>query len=150
MKPLEFFMEEELMRKLFSLLLVFPLSASAQQGTDMPHLNIQEIDSQNMPNMMKKVQQMSLCMNKINPAELKRVETIARKQDAEVQKLCAAGKRNHAKKRGKEIGEMMLKDPTVIKINKCQEFIVGKIATSPEMIDDGIHICDQLVNSEQY
>ena len=143
-------MEEELMRKLFVLLLVFPLSASAQQGTDMPHLNIQEIDNQNMPNMMKMVQQMSSCMNKINPAELKRIETIARKQDAEVQNLCTAGKRNYAMKRGIEIGEMMLKDPTVIKINKCQEFMVGKIATSPEMKDDGIHICDQLVNSEQY
>ena len=137
------------MKIFLALVLVFPFAASAQQG--MPGMDLQGIDQTNMPDMMKNIQKMSACMSKISKAELKRVETIARKQDVTLRKLCAAGKRKAAEKKSIEFGKKMLKDPITKKINKCQEFMVGQIPTGPGMKnDDGMHICDQFTNQHQY
>ena len=137
------------MKYLITLLFLFTFTVSAQEG--MPNMNLPGIDQANMPEMMKSMQKMSACMSKIKQAELKRIENIARKQNAALQKLCAAGKRDAAEKKGIEFGETMLKDPITKKINKCQEFMVGQIPTGAGMEnDDDLHICDQFTNQRQY
>lgn len=86
------------------LLLIIPFSISAQQP---PHMGMggQGMNQQDMQKMMAGMQKMQNCMLKIDKKEMQMMEKKSRAFSAEIQSLCAKGKRAEAEKKSQQFGK---------------------------------------------
>lgn len=122
------------MKKLTLILVLIPLSISAQQYPDM------NMGSQaEMKQMMATMQKMQTCMQKIDKNELKKLEHKGKVFEKEIQELCNKGKREQAQQKAKQIFKVMMNDPIAIKLKKCTDIMQDM---SSEVDIDDLHVCD--------
>ena len=120
-----------------------PVAAFAQ--------NFQNMSEQDMANMMQKAMEVQICMEKIDQAELQALEQRANAFEAEVEALCAEGKRDKAQKKAIAYGKEMAKNPVLQDMKKCTEPMQGVMQQMPMMQQEmdydkdyeNIHVCDE-------
>ena len=125
---------DKIMKKLTLILMLIPLSISAQQYPDM------NMGSQaEMKQMMATMQKMQACMLKIDKNELKTLEKKGKFFEKEIQDLCNKGKREQAQLRAKQIFKIMMNDSIGIKLKQCTDIMQDM---SSEVDIDDLHVCD--------
>ena len=99
-----------------------------------------------MQNMMQQMEQMQLCMEKIDEKELKALEKRSKQMEREVKALCNSGKRDQAQKKAIEFGKEMAKDPTIKQMAQCGEMMKARLSHMTFAIEqkanDDSHVCD--------
>ena len=120
--------------------LLFPVAAISQ--------NYQGMSEQDMQNMMKHAQEMQTCMQGIDQSKMKSLEQQANKVQAEVESLCASGKRDAAQQKGMAFAREMSGNPDVQAMRKCGEKMRGMLPQIPYLDQAGTdeksggHVCD--------
>jgi len=125
---------------LLMLVLYLPAMAMAQNEAQM----------QQMMEMARKAQ---LCMEKIDRGQLEEMARKAEQMEAEIQSLCAAGKRGEAQSHGMKYGLEMSQSTVAKDMRKCSEMMAGALAGMGSSIMPGMgfpsvekmkdqHICD--------
>ncbi len=121
-------------------ILFMPLTVFAQDFTG--------FDSKQMQGMMQKALDMQSCMKNIDQAEIKVLEQQGKQMQAEVKKLCAAGKRDQAMDKAMAYGKEMAKSSAIQEMKKCgekmQEMMSDLSQFSKDYSGDDSegHICD--------
>ncbi len=124
-----------------SLLLMLPAIASAQ--------NYQNMSEADMQKMMQQMQQVQTCMAGVDQTELKKFEQRANQMEADINALCAKGKRDEAQQEAMTFGKEVASTPTMQKMRECGKMMEGAMPGMPNMRDyassesDDRHICDQ-------
>ncbi len=103
--------------------LLFPALAIAQ--------NYQGMSEQDMQNMMQNMQGMQACMQGIDQSRMKSLEQRANTIQAEIESLCASGKRDAAQKKGMAFAQEMSSNPDVQAMRKCGENMRGMMPAMP-------------------
>jgi uncharacterized protein YaaN involved in tellurite resistance len=106
--------------------------------------------AQNYPGMseadMQKMEQMQACMEKIDEAKLQEIERRSHQIEAEIEALCAGGKRAEAQEKAMAFGKEMTNDPTMQAMSKCGEMMKGMMPNVPYTDQgkdaSGHHVCD--------
>jgi len=127
-------------RMLAMLLLCLPALAMAQ-------------NEDQMQRMMEQARKAQVCMEKIDRGELEAMARNAEQMEAEIQSLCAAGKRDEAHSVGMKFGLEMSRSAVAKEMRQCSEMMAGAMAgmgssfmpgmefpSLEEMKDE--HICD--------
>jgi hypothetical protein len=122
-------------------MLLMPISVFAQ---DMGGMNEGQ-----MQQMMQRMQGMQTCMQNIDQAEMQAIEQRGKQMKAEVQALCAAGKRDEAMETAMAFGKEVASNKAMQEMRKCGEGMknmLPKIAMDAQ--NDGgeksrRHICDE-------
>ena len=109
----------------FILLLLMPMITVAQ--------DYQGMNKEDMQKMMQQMQEMQNCMQSIDQAKLKALEQRSNQFGAEIESLCANGKRSEAQDKAMSYSKKMMKDPTMQTMRKCGEMMKGKMPTMPKM-----------------
>jgi len=121
-------------------ILFMPLTVFAQDFSG--------FDPQQMQGMMQKAQEMQACMKNIDQAEIKALEQQGKQMQAEVKKLCAAGKRDQAMDKAMAYGKEMAKSSAIQEMKKCGEKMqemmpdLSQFAKDYSGDDSEGHICD--------
>lgn len=122
------------MKKLILILILFPLSISAQQSSDF------NMDNQaNVEKIMESMQKFQACMMKIDE---KGMEALQRNGDIlakEIQALCKKGKRDQAEQKAESAFKNMKQNPVAIKLMHCSEMMIDM---QSDVDDESIHVCD--------
>lgn len=97
--------------------------------------------------MLQGAQAMQQCMAKIDAGAIERLGARGEKMQAEIDSLCAAGKRAEAQARAIEYGAEFMKDPAAKAMKVCTEHSKGMMQ-APPLMDFGEgeadrHICDE-------
>lgn len=123
------------------LFLLIPFTASAQ--TPPPN-------GMDMGKLMQLVQEMQLCMAKIDPAEMAAFEEESSKVSDELEALCDQGKRDKAQKKALAYGKKVMKSSAIMQMQKCSEITKGLMpeAGPQESIEESfdfstVHVCDK-------
>lgn len=128
------------------LLLLLPAAVPAQN-----YQNYQNMSEQDLQRMMQQAQKMQECMENIDQSKLREIEQRSEQLDAELQALCAEGKRDKAEAKAIAFGQEMAEDPTMLEMRKCGEMYQGMAPAMPYMeqyqADDQQgsrrHVCDR-------
>jgi len=110
--------------------------------------NYSGLDSKQMQNMMQKAQDMQNCMQNVDQAEMQALEKQGKKMQAEVKKLCVAGKRDEALNVAIEYSQKMAQSAAIEEMKKCgemmQEIMPDLSRFSKEQSTDNSdgHLCD--------
>ena len=121
--------------------LLLPVSVIAQDYGGMSQGDMQ--------NMMQHMQEMQSCMQDIDQSRLEAFEQRANKVEAEVESLCASGRRDEAQQQAMAFGQEVASNPDIQKIMKCGENMRGMMTEMPFMAQAGGpdtstgHVCDQ-------
>lgn len=107
------------------LLLLMPMVTVAQDYRGM--------NKEDMQKMMQQMQEMQSCMQSIDQAKLKALEQRSNQFGAEIESLCANGKRSEAQDKAMSYSKKMMKDSTMQKMRKCGEMMKGRMPTMPKM-----------------
>ena len=124
-----------------TLAVILPLMANAQGYTDMGEGDMQ--------NMMLQMQKMQTCMQGVDQARLQEFEQRAKMTEAEVNSLCASGKRDNAQQKAMEFGREVANDADMQKIVECGKMMSGAMPVMPYMEQASApdssdrHVCDQ-------
>jgi len=139
--------------KFFATLLVVALSTVAAWAQN-PQMN-----QQNMQQLMEEAMKAQACMQQIDQNELQKLEQEANAFEAELRKLCAAGKRDKAQKKAVAFGKSFSRKPVLKQMKKCNammeeamgemgEIMPGMMPEQALMDMDyeksGGHVCDEL------
>lgn len=121
-------------------LLMVPWLAAAQGMADM--------DEAAMQQMMEQAEKMQNCMASVDQTEMDAFQQRAEQMEAEVDALCAAGKRDAAEARAMSFGKEMASNNAVQQMQKCGEGMMKtmpKVARTASEESDGEpgHICDE-------
>ena len=120
------------------LLLLMPVVTVAQNSHNMSEEDIQK--------MMQQAQKMQSCMQNIDQAKLKAIDQRSSQIMANLDSLCASGKRDEAQEKAISYGKEMAKDPTMQAMRKCGEMMKGMMPKTPLMdLDKDLssqHVCD--------
>lgn len=121
-------------------IVVLPVVAGAQ-GT-------QGLNPAEMQNYMQLMQEMQECMAKIDRAEMAAFETRSQEFDAEIDQLCAEGKRDEAQKKAMAYSKELAAKPAVQQMKKCSEKVVSQMPEAEKsfMADPDFekhHVCDE-------
>jgi len=120
------------------LLLLMPMVSVAQ--------NSQNMSEEDMQKMMQQAQKMQSCMQSIDQAKLKAIDQRSSQILANIDSLCASGKRDEAQAKAISYGKEMAKDPTMQAMRKCGEMMKGMMPKTPLMdLDKDLsshHVCD--------
>ena len=125
------------------LLLLMPMITVAQ--------NYQNMSEEDMQKMMQQMQKMQSCMQNIDQAKLKAIDQRSSQSLANIDSLCAGGKRDEAQAKAISYGKEMAKDPTMQAMKKCgemmsSEMMEGMMPKTPLMdLDKDLssrHVCD--------
>lgn len=97
--------------------------------------------------MLQGAQAMQKCMANIDEAAIERLAARGEKMQAELDSLCAAGKRAEAQAKAMEYGAEFMKDPAAKAMKVCTEHSKGMMQ-APPLMDFGEgeaerHICDE-------
>ena len=121
-----------------TLLLLIPALSFAQ--------SYQNMSPEEMQQMQQMMLEMQSCMANIDQAEMKALEQRANQFEAELNKLCAAGKHDEARAMAISFGQEMVNDPTIQDLRKCTKMMSGMMPVQPFMEPDkyltGLHVCD--------
>ena len=101
------------------LLVLMPMVTVAQ--------NYQNMSEEDMQKMMQQAQKMQSCMQNIDQAKLKAIDQRSSQILANIDSLCASGKRDEAQAKAISYGKEMAKDPTIQAMRKCGEMMEGEI-----------------------
>ena len=122
----------------FMLLLFLPITSFAQ--------NYQGMSEQNMQIMMQQMQEVETCMQKLDQAKMKALEERSRQFEAEINALCASGKRDEAQSKAIAYGKELAKDPTMQAMHKCSAKMKGAMPEMPytdqQKDRSSHHVCD--------
>ncbi len=136
--------------KLVISILCFALSTATAWAQN-PQMN-----QQNMQQFMEAAMKAQACMQQIDQNELEKLEQETSAFEAELKKLCAAGKRDKAQKKAMAFGKSLSKKPVMREIKKCNEMMAGMMGDMmPGMMpeqelmnmdyeESGGHVCDEL------
>jgi hypothetical protein len=120
---------------------LFLLLPIASQAVDYQGMN--EADMQKMMQQMEQVQN---CMEKVDREQLMALERRSRQIKAEIDSLCASGKRDQAQNKAIAFGKEVAQDDTMKTLRECGEIMQDK---SPKLTFTGLdkdsstqHICD--------
>ena len=124
------------------LLLLLPATAMAQ--------NYQGMNEQDMQKMMQQMQKMQTCMQDVDQEKLKELEQQSQQVNAELETLCADGKRDEAQAKAISFGKEFANNPTLQTMRKCGELMEGLAPEMPLMNMDQYkdkdrsnqHVCD--------
>ena len=130
------------MRAVTIVLLFLPVAVLAQ--------NYQGMSEEDMQKMMVQAQKMQECMMRVDQEKLREIEQRSQQFDAELNKLCAEGKRDKAQAKAIAYGTELAKDPTVLEMRKCGEMMQGMMPNMSYIekyqVDDedysSSHVCD--------
>jgi ribosomal protein L17 len=123
------------------IILMLPAMACAQ--------NFQNMSEADMRNMMQQAQKMQACMAGIEQSDLEKFEQRANQVQANVEALCASGKRDEAQQEGIAFAREMSSNESMKKIQTCSKMMEGMMPGMPAMLQDAPgegdnqHICDQ-------
>ncbi len=107
-------------------------------------------DSEQMQSMMQKVQEMQVCMEKIDKSQLDVFEQRGKQMQQEVQKVCAAGRRDEALDMVLNFTNEIKSNPAIEAMKKCSEPMKGMALGFSQMIEPFTgknperHICDEV------
>ena len=113
--------------------------------------NYQNMSEEDMQKMMQQMQKMQSCMQNIDQAKLKALDQRSSQILANIDSLCASGKRDEAQAKAISYGKEMAKDPTMQAMKKCgemmsSEMMEGMMPKTPLMdLDKDLtshHVCD--------
>ena len=110
-------------------------------------------NEEQMQRMMEQAQKAQACMEKIDRGQLQEMARNAQQMEAEIQSLCAAGKRDEAQSHGVKYGLEMSQSAVVKDMRKCSDMMAGALAGMGSSIMPGMgfpsveemkdeHICD--------
>ena len=105
-------------------------------------------DSPQMQGMMQRAQEMQACMKNIDQTEMKALEQQGKQMQAEVKKLCVAGKRDQAQNVAIAFSQKVLKSSAMQEMKKCGEKMVEMMSELSQFAKDYTndnsdgHICD--------
>lgn len=105
-------------------------------------------DSQQMQGMMQRAQEMQACMKNIDQTEMKALEQQGKQMQAEVKKLCVAGKRDQALNVAIAFSQKVLKSSAMQEMKKCGEKMMEMMPELSQFAKDYSndnsegHICD--------
>jgi len=127
------------MKKLaMGLILVIPMTSSAQ--------NYMEMNQADLEKMLQQVDQIQSCLEKIDQSQLKALDTRTQKMEAEVQSLCASGKRDAAQAKAIAYGNEIRNDSTMRMLAECggmmEDATTGASYTDLQKAGAEYHICD--------
>ena len=92
------------------------------------------------------MQKMQSCLQKIDQSKLKVFEKRSYQLEAEVNALCASGKRDDAQAKALSFSKDVMNEPTMQAMKKCSEMMEGKMPAMPFMAKhakaDKQHVCD--------
>lgn len=117
-----------------------PLLASAQSAG---------MDEAAMQQMMQQAEKMQNCMESIDQAEMDAFQQRAEQMQADVDALCASGKRDAANARAMSFGKEMASNKAVQQMRQCGEGMMKmmpKVARADSGKSDDAparHICDE-------
>ena len=104
-----------------------------------------------MQNFQQQMQKMQACMADVDQAELQALQQRGKALQAEVQQLCASGKRDRAQQRAMKGGLEIASDPTIKKLRECSGMMPSMAKMMPKIPyaesptdkeDSSGHICD--------
>lgn len=95
--------------------------AQAPQGIDPAALMRQFQDPAAMERMAREAEAAQKCFEKISKSEIEALERKGKRAAAEIDSLCAAGKRDEALERAIALSREMQNDPTVLQLRKCAD-----------------------------
>ena len=101
------------------LLLLMPMVTVAQ--------NYQNMSEEDMQKMMQQAQKMQSCMQNIDQAKLEAIDKRSSEILANIDSLCASGKRDEAQQTAISYGKEMAKDSTMQAMRKCSEMMSGEM-----------------------
>ena len=101
------------------LLLLIPMVTVAQ--------NYQNMSEEDMQKLMQQAQKMQSCMQNIDQSKLEAIDQRSSQVMANIDSLCASGKRDEAQKTAITYGKEMAKDPTIQAMRKCGEMMKGEM-----------------------
>jgi len=110
--------------------------------------NYPGFDAQQMQGMMQKAQEMQACMQNVDQAKMRALEAQGKQMQAEVKKLCVAGKRDQALNAAIEYSQEMEKSSAIQEMKKCGEMMEEIMPSLSDFSKDysgdssGAHICD--------
>jgi hypothetical protein len=120
------------------LCLLLPATALAQ--------NYPAMNEADMQKMMQQMEKMQSCMEKIDQGKLEALGVRSEQMEAEINALCARGKRDEAQQKAMAYGKEITNDAVMKAMMKCTE---GMQAMMPELsftgVDEdstGLHVCD--------
>ncbi|MEN8188779.1 MAG: hypothetical protein ABFS19_02950 [Thermodesulfobacteriota bacterium] len=102
-----------------------------------------------MGKMMELVEKMQRCMEKIDKTRLTAIQQESEQFQNELKGLCKGGKRDKAQEKAVAYGEKMMKDSTVIQMQKCGELTRGLMSeyAAPTLVEQldysNRHVCDE-------
>lgn len=120
--------------------LLLPVMAIAQGYPGM--------SEQDMQNMMQQMQEMENCMQSVDQSKMEAWEQRGKKLQAEIDSLCANGKRDAANNKAMAFAMEMSSDPDIQKMKQCGEKMRSVMPPLPYMNLDstgeksGSHVCD--------
>lgn len=127
------------MKKMIMLLGLLPMIALAQNNSGMP---------MDMQKMMEQAMKAQACMEDIDTSEFDRIEKEGKAMEAEIKKLCDAGKRDEAQDTAIAYSREMMKKPAMQKVRQCSEHLRGMLPSMPfdnfEEEFENKHICDEM------
>ena len=108
-------------RFLFVLTLVVPFAAQAQMPEGMDHAEMMRRfqDPAAMQKMAEQAEAAERCMAGIQQSEIDALERKAQAASREIERLCAAGKRDEALAKGLALSREMQSNATIKKIREC-------------------------------
>ena len=124
-----------------TLFLLLPVTAIAQ--------NYQGMSESDMQNTMQQMQGMQTCMQGIDQSRMKEFEQQASKVDAEIESLCASGRRDDAQQAAMAFGQEVASNPDIQKMKECGEMMNGMMPGLPHRAQPNDpdtspgHVCDQ-------
>lgn len=122
----------------FFVLILLPSMAIAQMNPG--------ISEQDMENMMKAMQEMQKCMQRVDPSKMQELEKRTNTFESEISLLCVDGKRDEAQKKAIAFEKEMMNDPDLKILKKCTENMEGMMPDMPFMDPEEDyteqHVCD--------
>jgi len=107
-----------------------------------------KMDEKEMQIMMKQMQEMQDCMQKIDRSDITNAEQRAMKIASEAKALCADGKRDQAQEHAITFSKKLAKSPALKELRRCSEIAIGTAPMMP-ILDQykaenfaQYHVCD--------
>lgn len=121
---------------LTTFLLGFPLLATAQQPPSFDPSQMQEMmkrfqDPAAMQKMQEQAEAARQCMEDIDQAKLDALRVKAEAAGQEIERLCKAGKKDAALKKGLALSRELQSDATVKKLRECSEEMTEMMQDMP-------------------
>ena len=106
------------------------------------------LDAQRMHGLTQRAQEMQACMKNIDQTEMKALEQQGKQIQAEVKKLCVAGKRDQALDKAIAFSQKVVKSTAMQEMKKCGEKMTEMMPDLSQYAKDYSsdnsegHICD--------